>query len=280
VLRPEPAVWQQMLEAFMRHGSAVRKVAKVTGLPRDLVLHAWHTGWPGKTKTHPVFDTESGEMIEPGSPAIEALVPIHDIVERANLHARKARERIYKDTVKAQTQLIEEAHNDALRQRSLEAMAVRTALMLGDQAVKNALSLQLATVTVYESLAQKVKALADDPDKSAGAIMKVLREVGEVGRLATQQLETAMVLERKHLGEPEGHLRTTQTRSSDEVMMEIKLMISRALTDKMAAATTALEAKAVDAVIVETGALSDQALSAKQRSDSHVWSPAADAPDE
>lgn len=270
--RPEPSQWKLMLEAFMRHGSSIRKVAKVTGLPRDLVQHAWSTGWPGQAKRNPQFDRETGEMIEEGAPAIEALVPIHDVVERANLHARKARERIYKDTVDAQTKLINDAHSDALRQRSLEALAVRTALMLGDQAVKNALSLQLATTTVYESLAAKVKAMADDPDKSAGSIMKVLREVGEVGRLAAQQLETAMVLERKHLGEPEAHLRTTANRSSDEVLNELKLTITRALADKLTEANAALENRVIDVV----PQAAPQALLAEQ----HVWQPAEPSQDD
>lgn len=186
--RPDVETWRALLDAFAEHGGSVRKVASATGIDRATVAQAWSKGWSGVPRKPAVRDPETGEVIEPAVAAIEPLLAIHDIMERAKLHARKTRERIYKDTVKAQVDFARDANDDVMRQRALEAMAVRTSLMLGDQAVATALKLQLATAPVVEQLAVKLQAMADDPDRSAGAMMKVLREIGEFGALPRSSL--------------------------------------------------------------------------------------------
>jgi len=242
--RPTSEVWNELLKAFSEIGPNVRKVAKHTSQPITLVQRAWTVGWPGRA-ARPEKRDDEGNILQERVPPTPPLLPLQEVIHRAKLHARKAREKVYRETVKAHTDLISDATNDAMRQRGLEALAVRTALMLGDQATKNALQLQLATVPMYENLAAKLHAMAADPDKSAGAIMKVLREVGEIGRLAVQQVETAMVLERKHLGVAEGMFKHEVERSSDDVMKDIQRLLVLALSDKMAQADKVIEAELV-----------------------------------
>lgn len=231
--RPDPATWSKLLKAFTAMGGNVRKVAKATGVDAATTRQAWSTGWPGQPEVKPEFDPETGAQIGEHEPAIEPLLPIHDIVLRATLNARKTRERIYKRTVEAQVQFAKDATDDALRQRALEALAVRTSLMLADQGVKNALEVQLATRPMYDALATKMAQLAEDPKASVGKMMVALREAAEIGRLATQQLETAMVLERKHLGEPESHFKMTEKKSSEELVSELKIMLVNNFAQKI-----------------------------------------------
>jgi hypothetical protein len=275
--RPDIATWQQLLQAFTEHGGSVRKVVGATGVDRATVTQAWNKGWPGVPGKRAKRDPETGEVLEEAVAPIEPLLPIKDIMQRATLHARRTRDRIYKDTVKAQVQFAKDATDDAMRQRSLEAMAVRTSLMLGDTAVSTALKLQLATAPVVEQLATKLQAMADDPERSAGAMMKVLREIGEFGRLAAQQLETAMVLERKHLGKPEGIFAHQTGRSSEDVAAELRRMLVATISDKMTEAA-ALEEKVIDVIPLKADdAQTEEATpdTAPPESDGeqHVWSP-------
>lgn len=275
--RPDIETWQLLLQAFTEHGGSVRKVVSATGVDRATAMQAWNRGWNGVPGKRAKRDPETGEVLEEAVPAIEPLLPIQDILQRANLHARKARDRIYKDTVKAQVQFAKDAADDAMRQRSLEAVAVRTSLMLGDSAVTTALRLQLAAAPVVEQLATKLQAMADDPERSAGAMMKVLREIGEFGRLASQQLETAMVLERKHLGKPEGVFATQTQRSSEDVAAEVRRLLVSAFADKVTE-VAALESKVIDVVPLkaddaQTEEATPDTAPPEQPAGSHAWSP-------
>ena len=223
--RPDAATWAKLLKSFTTLGGNVRKVAKATGIDVATVRQAWSTGWAGMPEVKPEIDLDTGMSIGDAQPAMEPLLPIHDILLRATLHARKTRERIYKKTVEAQVQFAKDATDDAMRQRALEALAVRTSLMLADQGVKNALEVQLATRPMYDALALKMAQLSEDPKASVGKMLHALREAAEIGRLATQQLETAMVLERKHLGEPESHFKTSEQKTSEQLASELKVLL-------------------------------------------------------
>lgn len=223
--RPDAATWAKLLKAFTSLGGNVRKVAKATGIDAATARQAWAVGWPGQAEVKPEIDLETGMQVGDHQPGMEPLLPIHDIVMRATMHARKTRERIYKKTVEAQVQFSKDATDDAMRQRALEALAVRTSLMLADQGVKNALDVQLATRPMYDALALKMAQLSEDPKASVGKMLHALREAAEIGRLATQQLETAMVLERKHLGEPESHFKMTEQKSAAELASELKMLL-------------------------------------------------------
>lgn len=245
--RPDEETWAALLAAFTEHKGSIRKVVAATGIDRATVTQAWNKGWEGVPRVPAVRD-DHGNVLVPAIPGIDALLAIHDIQERARLHARRARERVYKETVKAQVQFAKDANDDVMRQRALEALAVRTSLMLGDQAVKNALNLQLATVPIYEQVAVKIQNMADDPDRSAASVMKMLREVSEIGRLATQQLEAAMVMERKHLGEPEATFKTVVPRTSDAIAQDLLRILGKAMVSKTEEVNAALENRAIDVV--------------------------------
>lgn len=239
--RPDAATWAKLLKAFTTLGGNVRKVAKATGVDAATVRQAWSVGWPGQAEVKPEIDLDTGMQVGDYQPAVEPLLPIHDVVLRATLHARKTRERIYKKTVEAQVQFAKDANDDALRQRALEALAVRTSLMLADQGVKNALEVQLATRPMYDALALKMAQLSEDPKASVGKMLHALREAAEIGRLATQQLETAMVLERKHLGEPESHFKMTEQKSAQELASELKVLLVNNFADRIEHVVDAVE---------------------------------------
>lgn len=245
--RPDEETWAILLKAFSEHGGSVRKVIAATGIDRATVAQAWAKGWPGIPPKRAVKDAE-GNVLEPAAAGVDAVLAIHDIQDRARIHARRSRERIYKDTVKAQVQFAKDATDDLMRQRSLEALAVRTSLLLGDQAVKNALALQLATVPIYEQVAVKIQNMADDPDRSAGSMMKMLREVSEIGRLATQQLEASMVMERKHLGKPEAIYGSETNRTPDDLAKDLMRIMAKAMALKTGEVNAALEAHVIDVV--------------------------------
>lgn len=229
--RPSQEEWDLIFEAFAQEGDRIMKVVKATGCEPAVVRQAWVKGWPGKPGTKSRLDPNTGNMI-PGTPTVPALLPIKDIMERVTLQARAARERIYRSTMQAHERLMSDAQEDALRQRALEATAVRTSMMLADHAVRNALDIQIAARPLHEALAVRMQERAADPDATVGSILKALREAAEIGRLATQQLEAAQQLEQKHLGAVKVAFDGEEKKSPEQLVGELKRMLLESLTTK------------------------------------------------
>lgn len=249
VSRPDHETWVNLLNTFSSLGGSVRKVTAATGYDRALVAQAWGTGWPFVPGRDIVLSPDGVSILQKAVPSKPSILPIYDVIERGKLEARRTRKRIYHDTVKAHERFAADAQDDAATQRALEALAVRSSLLLADQAVKNALQLQLATRSMYPVLAQKLKEAAEE--RSAGSIMKTLREVAEIGRLGVQQLETAMVLERKHLGKAESIYATVEDRSPSDIAREIERMLLGALTSRLESATSSVTMEGPDPVVID-----------------------------
>lgn len=249
--RPDQETWDTILEAFTFIGESAAKVAKATRVDAATVRQAWAKGWGGVPGRRAAVDSVTGERIPPVA-AIPALLPIKDILERANLHAKAAREKIYRATVDTQERLVRDAHDDALRQRALEAVAVRTSMMLADQSVKNALDIQLASRSLHEALAVRMQELASDPDARVGSILKSLREAAEIGRLATQQLEAAQALEQKFTGSSVTHFDGAEKKSPTQLVSELRRLLLAASSEKT-------EALVLDAEVVVMDLATDAA---------------------
>lgn len=240
--------YERLTIAFKATPAAMRLVVDATGIPRHLVMRAWHKGWrtlglapirdllalppeeAAKQEAEQIA-TAAAKAVERASQTAEGVARrlVEDATARAVLEAtaeeaaRAAKERIRRESreAKEQAEARSEARDDAVGVLDEERKLRKGGRAVAGQNIVASARWGRAHSRLAEALLVKVE--QEVAGLTAMEIAELSRVMAQVDRARTSLLREAIELERLHRGDPSVIVGVTPTEMSpEEAIREIE----------------------------------------------------------